>query len=252
MRGGMSSPYAPAKEPAPGFDPDGAEPDGAEPGGAQPGVAYPDAAGAAAPSANGSGPLIVGYPPVPGTPAPVVPPMYWRVLRLSSVRPNGWQRAALVEGVTGISVILALADVASAWTILVLPLVAMAIVKAHDYLVGLLHPDRRSEPPPARLADYAVFAGIPLGILALRVLIHPTGQQGETSGIVLGVLAYLAVAVLVYRYLRRRGVATGRAAAIAGVTFVLTPLAGILGAALEVRRRQAEGQGVPGSPSYGP
>lgn len=198
------------------------------------------------------------YPAVEAMPATqpavavAVPPMYWRVLRLSAVRPNGWQRAVLVEGVIGVSIVLALADVASAWTIVVLPLVAMGIVKVHDYLAGLLDPARQSAPPPARLADYAVFAGIPLGILALRVLIHPSGEAGETVGIVVGALAYLAVAVLVYRYLRRRGVPTGRAAAIAGLTFVLSPIAGILGAALEVRRQQPQGAGGSGSPSYGP
>jgi hypothetical protein len=178
--------------------------------------------------------------------------MYWRVLRLSAVRPNGWQRAVLVEGVIGVSIVLALADVASAWTIVVLPLVAMAMVKVHDYLAGLLDPARQSAPPPARLADYAVFAGIPLGILALRVLIHPSGKAGETVGIAVGAVGYLAIAVLVYRYLRRRGVPTGRAAAIAGVTFLLSPIAGILGAALEVRRQQPRGAGRTGAPPYGP
>jgi hypothetical protein len=61
-------------------------------------------------------------------------PLYWRLLRLTAVRPNGWQRAVLVEGITAIAVILTLADVASAWTLLVLPLAAALIVKAHDYL----------------------------------------------------------------------------------------------------------------------
>jgi len=69
-------------------------------------------------------------------------PLYWRVLRLSAVRPNGWQRAVLVEGVVAIAVILTLADAASAWTLVVLPLVAAAVVKAHDYLVRVLPPPR--------------------------------------------------------------------------------------------------------------
>ena len=148
----------------------------------------------------------VGQPPVPGTtPVPAAPPMYWRVLRLSAVRPNGWQRAALVEGVIGISVILALADVASAWTIVVLPLVAMAIVKAHDYLAGLLDPARRDEPPPARAADYATFAGIPVVILLLRLITHPSGSEGATSAVILGVLAVIGGAAFGYRYLRQSG-----------------------------------------------
>ena len=68
------------------------------------------------------------------------PPMYWRLLRLRHVRPNGWQRAVFVEGVLGLSLVLVLADVASAWTLLVLPLASALIVKAHDVIAGLLHP----------------------------------------------------------------------------------------------------------------
>jgi hypothetical protein len=66
------------------------------------------------------------------------PPMYWRLLRLRHVHPNGWQRAILVEGVLALSLVLVLADVASAWTLLVLPLASVAAVKGHDLLVGLL------------------------------------------------------------------------------------------------------------------
>jgi hypothetical protein len=159
---------------------------------------------------NGTGPndagaaMLVRQPMVSASPTPAVPPMYWRVLRLYAVRPNGWQRAVLVEGVIGIAVVLALADVASAWTVVVLPLVAMAVVKAHDYLAGLLDPDRRSEPPPARVADYAVFAGIPIGILLLRLVTHPSGSEGTTSGVILGVLAVIGGAIFGYRYLRQR------------------------------------------------
>src|SRR5205807_7195130 len=40
------------------------------------------------------------------------PPMYWRLLRLRNVHPNGWQRALFVEGVLGLSLVLVLADVA--------------------------------------------------------------------------------------------------------------------------------------------
>ena len=126
------------------------------------------------------------YPAVEAMPATqpavavAVPPMYWRVLRLSAVRPNGWQRAVLVEGVIGVSIVLALADVASAWAIVVLPLVAMGIVKVHDYLAGLLDPARQSAPPPARLADYAVFAGIPLGILGAALEVRR--QQPQAAG----------------------------------------------------------------------
>ena len=66
------------------------------------------------------------------------PPMYWRMLRLRHVHPNGWQRAIFVEGVLGLSLVLVLADVASAWTLLVLPLASALIVKGHDVIAGLL------------------------------------------------------------------------------------------------------------------
>jgi hypothetical protein len=66
-------------------------------------------------------------------------PLYWRMLRLRHVHPNGWQRAVFVEGVLGLSLVLVLADVASAWTLLVLPLASVLTVKAHDVIAGLLH-----------------------------------------------------------------------------------------------------------------
>jgi hypothetical protein len=78
--------------------------------------------------------------------APDRTPLYWRLLRLRHVRPNGWQRALLVEGVVSVAVVLTLADVATAWTLLVLPLAAAFVVKAHDVLAGLLRP----APAPAR------------------------------------------------------------------------------------------------------
>lgn len=69
---------------------------------------------------------------------PTKPPLYWRLLRLRHVRPNGWQRAVFVEGVLALSLVLVLADVATAWTLVVLPAASAAAVKAHDLLVGVL------------------------------------------------------------------------------------------------------------------
>ena len=81
--------------------------------------------------------------PVPSEERPAVkPPLYWRVLRLRTVRPNGWQRAVLVEGVLTVAVVLTLADVASAWTLLVLPLASALVVKGHDVLATMLRPRR--------------------------------------------------------------------------------------------------------------
>jgi len=73
-------------------------------------------------------------------------PLYWRALRLQHLRPNGWQRAVLVEGVLALAVVLVLADVATAWTLLVLPLASALIVKGHDVLAGVLTWRRPSKP----------------------------------------------------------------------------------------------------------
>jgi hypothetical protein len=75
-----------------------------------------------------------------GAATPSKAPLYWRLLRLRHIRPNGWQRAILVEGVAALSIVLVLADVATAWTLLVLPLSSAALVKGHDVLAGLLRP----------------------------------------------------------------------------------------------------------------
>lgn len=71
------------------------------------------------------------------------PPLYPRLLRLRHVHPNAWQRAALGEGAIGAGVLLSMADLASAWSIVVLPVAVAAVVKAHDLLQGLLD---RGEP----------------------------------------------------------------------------------------------------------
>jgi len=98
-------------------------------------------------------------------------PLYWRMLRLRHVRPNGWQRAVLVEGVTAVAVTLVLADVASAWTLVVLPLAAAAIVKGHDVIAGWLPHRRPVETlPPPRLADYGPVALLVVAALLLWLL----------------------------------------------------------------------------------
>ena len=71
-------------------------------------------------------------------------PLYPRLLRLQHVHPNAWQRALLGEGALGVAVLLVLADLASAWTLLALPVAVAVVVKAHDGLAGLL-----ARPAPA-------------------------------------------------------------------------------------------------------
>jgi hypothetical protein len=75
---------------------------------------------------------------------PRKPPLYWRVLRLRHVHPNGWQRVLLVEGVLAVALLLVLAGKASTWTLLVLPVVAALLVKANDLIAGGLQGGSRS------------------------------------------------------------------------------------------------------------
>ena len=65
-------------------------------------------------------------------------PLYPRLLHLQHVHPNAWQRAVLGEGMAGVGALLAMADLASAWSVVVLPVAVGAVVKAHDVLAGYL------------------------------------------------------------------------------------------------------------------
>ena len=60
------------------------------------------------------------------------------LVRLRHVHPTAWQRAALDAAPPAVAVLLVLADLATAWTLLVLPLGVAAVVKSHDVLAGLL------------------------------------------------------------------------------------------------------------------
>ena len=65
-------------------------------------------------------------------------PFYPQLLHLQNVHPNGWQRAILGEGMALLGGLLAMADLASAWSIVVLPVAVALVVKAHDVLAGRL------------------------------------------------------------------------------------------------------------------
>ena len=60
------------------------------------------------------------------------------LLRLQHVHPNPWQRAALDAGPLVVAVLLVMADLATAWTLLVLPVGVAVVVKSHDVIAGLL------------------------------------------------------------------------------------------------------------------
>jgi hypothetical protein len=74
-------------------------------------------------------------------PAEEYRPLYWRMLGLRHVQPNGWLRALFVEGSVAIGVVLVLAEAASVWTILALPVIVAVLVKANDIIAGALKRD---------------------------------------------------------------------------------------------------------------
>ena len=76
-------------------------------------------------------------------------PLYPRVLRLRHIHPSGWQRLLFWEGSFVVAGLLVLADVASAWTLLVLPVAVALVVKGHDLLTGLLRPAASPASEPA-------------------------------------------------------------------------------------------------------
>ncbi len=77
-------------------------------------------------------------PDVAAAPAKGKRPLYPRLLRLRHIDPNAWQRAVLGEGMAGAGALLAMADLASAWSIVALPVAVAVVVKGHDLLAGFL------------------------------------------------------------------------------------------------------------------
>ena len=101
--------------------------------------------------AEGTGDPVAVPPSASGKPAKK--PLYPRLLRLRHIQPNAWQRAALGEGAVGAGVLLAMADLATAWSIVALPVAVAVVVKAHDALQGLL--DRGTATPSDEVAQPA-------------------------------------------------------------------------------------------------
>lgn len=83
-------------------------------------------------------------------------PLYPRLLRLRHVSPSSWQRAVLGEGMIATGALLAMADLASAWSMVVLPVAVAGIVKAHDLLAGALAGPSVAAPVAPAGADEAV------------------------------------------------------------------------------------------------
>lgn len=66
------------------------------------------------------------------------PTWYVRVLRLRRVHPGFWAETLYVYGSLLVGVVLYLADLATAWTILVLPLAVAVTVKVYDLVTSAL------------------------------------------------------------------------------------------------------------------
>jgi hypothetical protein len=65
-------------------------------------------------------------------------PLSARLLRLRRLRLRTWQRAVLLDGSFALAVLLALADLVSAWAVLVLPVLVAMLIKAHDVVAALV------------------------------------------------------------------------------------------------------------------
>jgi len=80
------------------------------------------------------------------------PPVYSRVLGLRHLRLARWQTGVLFDGALVVGVLLALAELASAWAPVVLPAVVAGVVWVFDVVAGLTGP----LPDPARSGGSAV------------------------------------------------------------------------------------------------
>jgi hypothetical protein len=83
-------------------------------------------------------------------------PLYARILRLRHVQPSSWQRALFVEGAIAVAIVIVLADLASAWLILALPVAIAVLVKFHDVVSGALDrttQQRQHRPAPIPVAE---------------------------------------------------------------------------------------------------
>lgn len=109
-------------------------------------------------------------------------PLYPRLLRLRNVAPNGWQRALLADGPVVLAAILILADLASAWTLLALPVAVAVMVKVHDVLAGWLARGYPAGPPPPCSPQGQSAPSNPVPVPPRSVSPSRTGLRGERSG----------------------------------------------------------------------
>ncbi|HKT02727.1 MAG TPA: hypothetical protein VJT31_24620 [Rugosimonospora sp.] len=70
-------------------------------------------------------------------PAAVPAPLYARVLRLRGIRPGGLLCFLYFEGAVALGALLALAELTSWWSVIVLPVTVAAMVKVNDVITVL-------------------------------------------------------------------------------------------------------------------
>lgn len=88
-------------------------------------------------------------------------PLYDSVLRLRHLRLARWQRLLLAEGSVVVAVLVVLAELASPWLLLALPVAVAVLVKLHDVLAGLLADRPAGAPALATVAAPAPTVGDP-------------------------------------------------------------------------------------------
>jgi hypothetical protein len=92
----------------------------------------------------------------------VARPLYSRALRLHHIRPGPILRLIYLEGAVGLAGLAALAELASWWSILVLPAVVGALVKAEDVATGYRRARASATPWPSVVTD-APATPVPVG-----------------------------------------------------------------------------------------
>jgi hypothetical protein len=80
-------------------------------------------------------------------------PAYARVLRLRHLSPGGILCSLFFEGALAVAILLALAELASWWSVAILPVTVAAMVKINDVVAGAVGHPASQHPAPAAEAD---------------------------------------------------------------------------------------------------
>jgi hypothetical protein len=114
-------------------------------------------------------------------------PGYARLLRLRHLRPSGLLCSLFLEGAVALGVLLALAELASWWSIPVLPLTVAAMVKVNDVVAGALRGSKGPGSPStaAGHADPVGDAGLARAVVprpAAPMVLRPVVARASVPG----------------------------------------------------------------------